>query len=195
MSSAVCAVGCGGVTLKLTLSPKLLAKPFDVALVNPFLGAFNKKTGGSLTAAELTAVEVDGRRVTNLNVLAGELLPSDAHTVTLHPPSPSTTGASNPAAGGSDPVERVLSAAHEYVYACARACAYVLELPRVACDMRHTHMHMHTHAHTHAHTHTYTCMHAYTYMHRFAVLELPLEAASQAAVRRAYRRVSLLVSK
>ena len=45
-----CIVKLEGVTLKLTLSAKLLEKPLDKAVITPFLGAYNKKKSTQVTA-------------------------------------------------------------------------------------------------------------------------------------------------
>ena len=41
--TAIATVTCDAITLKLTLKSKLLERPFETALIKPFLGAFNKK--------------------------------------------------------------------------------------------------------------------------------------------------------
>jgi hypothetical protein len=46
--SRACKVSCGDVTLKITLTPKLLKKPFEEAVLAPFLKAYSKKVGGRL---------------------------------------------------------------------------------------------------------------------------------------------------
>ena len=60
--------------LKLTLTPKFLAKPLDAALITPFLGAYNKKMKDAtpLTAADLARVEVDGKVVASITDIAAD---------------------------------------------------------------------------------------------------------------------------
>ena len=59
-------VTSGAVDLYITLTPKLLAKPLEKAIITPFIGAYNKKTPeakvsfDSLTAANVTGGAVDG---------------------------------------------------------------------------------------------------------------------------------------
>lgn len=43
MEDRACVVSCDGVSLKLTLTPKMLKKPLDEAVLAPFLKAFSKK--------------------------------------------------------------------------------------------------------------------------------------------------------
>lgn len=131
-------VKLGATELKLTLTPKFLAKSLQDAVLNPFLGAYNKRTGASLTTAGLLKIEVDGAEVSALaSETAGfpaDIFTGELHHVVLTAPTPPDAGPPPPE------VERVLGAAHE-----------------------------------------------------FAVLGLPLDVASQASVRRAYRKVSLAV--
>lgn len=53
--SRACKMSCGDVTLKITLTPKLLKKPFEEAVLAPFLKAYSKKVRGckTRTAREL----------------------------------------------------------------------------------------------------------------------------------------------
>ena len=53
-------VSCGAVTLKLTLTEKLLGKSVRDALVAPFLRAHAKKTGVTITCEDVGTVLVDG---------------------------------------------------------------------------------------------------------------------------------------
>jgi len=43
--SRVCNVTCDDMTLKITLSPNLLKKPFEESVLGPFLKAYSKKVG------------------------------------------------------------------------------------------------------------------------------------------------------
>ena len=56
----IATVTCGAVTLKLTLTAKVLAKSLRDGCITPFLGAFNKKNPGDapLTADALARVEM-----------------------------------------------------------------------------------------------------------------------------------------
>ena len=84
--------------LKLTLTPKFLAKPLVDALVTPFLGAYNKKMKDAtpITAADLVRVEVDGLPVADISAPAGDVLKSSTPKVELFPPG-SAPAASKPA--------------------------------------------------------------------------------------------------
>ena len=72
----VCETKCAAVTLKITLTSKFLAKPLVDALLNPFLGAFNKKNkdAAPLAAADLVGVQVDGVTVADVWALVSPLL-------------------------------------------------------------------------------------------------------------------------
>merc|ERR1740130_45386 len=67
--TAVCTVDCNGITLKLTLKAKLLERPLRISLVEPFLGAFNKKRQKSepgaraVSASDLASIHIDGKEV------------------------------------------------------------------------------------------------------------------------------------
>ena len=67
--TAIATVTCDGITLKLTLKAKLLERPFETALVKPFLGAFNKKRqkdkpdAADVTEKDLDSLVVDGLEV------------------------------------------------------------------------------------------------------------------------------------
>ena len=52
-------VSCGDVSLKLTLTAKQLSKPFDQAVLAPFLKAYSKKTGTTVSVDKVTCVKVD----------------------------------------------------------------------------------------------------------------------------------------
>ena len=94
-------VTCGDVTLKLTLSEKLLARPFADAVLSPFLKAYGKKTGVAVAVDDVNAVLVDGNRV-------DDAVLSVAHDVVLL--------ASKVRAGTPLPVP-----VHVHARACARA--------------------------------------------------------------------------
>ena len=72
-------VHLGSHELKLTAKPKALAKPFGTAIVEPFLGAVNKKLSQSeqVTLADLESVVVGKMRVPDLAVKVCSLVPSD----------------------------------------------------------------------------------------------------------------------
>ena len=135
----VCTVRCNAVTLKLTLTAKLLSRSFTDALLTPFLGAYNKKKTSSLTTSDLTDVQVDGVSV-DVAQPTVEILSGASHQIVLLVAHEADQMTAPSAGDATSTVERVLSAADE-----------------------------------------------------FAVLELPLHPVGQAAVRKAYRRVSLLV--
>ena len=89
--TVVCRVALGAVTLKLTLTPKLLAKPLGAAVLTPFLGAYNKKTpDGRVQVANLACVKIDGVEVAHDDdsIACSELLPNDTHDIVLYPLSP-----------------------------------------------------------------------------------------------------------
>lgn len=66
---ATCTVSCDGVTLKLTLSAKLLERSLAGSLVDPFLKAFSKKRADqpAVTSADVVGATVDGREITDLS--------------------------------------------------------------------------------------------------------------------------------
>lgn len=127
---AVCTVCCGTVTLRLTLSSKFLSRPFANAVIAPFLNAYNKKAGASLTVTDVAVVKVDDVLLLDLHALSSDVLTHATHRVELIVSSENNptarqgddAQATQSASGGStaDPVERVLAAAHEFE---------VLELP------------------------------------------------------------------
>lgn len=87
-SKVIVHVTCTDVTLKLTLTPKLLGKSLADGVLTPFLGAYNKKkTGVPLGVPMLSKVEVDGVAVADTSALAGTVLPADTHKVELFPPA------------------------------------------------------------------------------------------------------------
>ena len=62
------------VSLKLTLSDKLLRKPFDQAVLSPFLKAYNKRTGNTATLDQVSCVRVDGVTLGDLSFTASVVL-------------------------------------------------------------------------------------------------------------------------
>lgn len=74
--TVVAMVTCEGASLKLTLTPKVLARPLRDALVAPFLKALVKRAAGSVsgTVQDISAVVVDGIAVDDLSQAAGLLL-------------------------------------------------------------------------------------------------------------------------
>lgn len=77
----VATVSCFHVTLRLTLTPKLLARPLNDALVAPFLKAYSKKAGVA-GVADVAAVRVDGTEV-DATLPAGSLLFGERAAVTI----------------------------------------------------------------------------------------------------------------
>jgi superfamily I DNA and RNA helicase len=91
------------VTLKLTLTPKFLARSITDAIVNPFIGAYNRKKESSLTADDIARISLDGRQMKGwhprvqdgldekttmlqrhaLSAPSGDLLTADEHVVKL----------------------------------------------------------------------------------------------------------------
>ncbi len=62
-AKCVLTVRCESVALKLTLSPKLLERPFSAAVVEPFLKALAKKGGLPVSLADVAAATIEGARV------------------------------------------------------------------------------------------------------------------------------------
>ena len=85
----VCRVSCLSVELKLTLGPKLLARPFVDAVVTPFLKAYNNKNPGDppLMVGQLRRVQIDGTTVARLEDPASGLLKGELPRVVLVPPT------------------------------------------------------------------------------------------------------------
>ena len=127
------------VELKLTLTPKFLARSLNDAAIKPFLNAYNKKTGSAVSLDELSRIEADGVEVSKLACeTAG--FPAEIFSGELHRMRLTSPAAPEMALDASSAVEAVLGASNE-----------------------------------------------------FEVLGLRLEATGGAAVRRAYKRVSLAV--
>ena len=80
-------VSCNAVKLKLTLTEKQLERSLLAAVVEPFLGAYNKRAPTPLATDRLEGVAIDGVDV-DPSRTASELLPSssDLPTVVLHAP-------------------------------------------------------------------------------------------------------------
>ena len=70
-------VACDGVKLKLTCTAALLEKPFVECIVQPFLGAFNKKRGTSFAPTDLAKVEVDSAVIDDLSLTGAAVLGTD----------------------------------------------------------------------------------------------------------------------
>ena len=83
--------GLPGTALRVTLTPKLLAKPLSAALLTPYLGGVGKKLASRLalanaaapTLADVVRVTVDGAAVMDVSAPAAASLPSAAHEVQL----------------------------------------------------------------------------------------------------------------
>ena len=92
-------VKCGEITLKLTLTAKVLAKPLKDGCITPFLGAYNKKHPDQppLTAEALARVEIDGVVVPSIDALGDGLMTGDVTKVELFPPGSAPAAAPAPA--------------------------------------------------------------------------------------------------
>ena len=132
-------------------------------MLTPFLGAYNKKTGGTVHTSGLERVAVDGSTVAHndTSLTAGDLLPHDAHDVMLFLPAVGVSNEGGASTSAADAPAQPSAAAPSSSDAAADASSPV---DRV-CNAPH----------------------------EFAELELPLAEVGQAAVRKAYRRVSLSV--
>ena len=77
----ICRVVCDGVELKLTLTPKFLEKTLVDALINPYLGVFNKKRPDDppVTADSLKRVEVNAKAVAIDSIAKDVLAGPKAH--------------------------------------------------------------------------------------------------------------------
>ena len=80
--SCVARVRCGEVELKLTLTPKFLAKPLQAALLDPFLGAYNKRAAQPINWEAVKCVKIDGVTVYDPHVIARSVLTGE-HSVQL----------------------------------------------------------------------------------------------------------------
>lgn len=74
MSDRCTRVTCGDVSLKLTLTAKQLAKPFDQAVLAPFLKAYSKKVGTTCTVDQVTCVKVDDVMLGDTTIAASVVL-------------------------------------------------------------------------------------------------------------------------
>mmetsp|Transcript_53130 Transcript_53130/g.122042 ORF Transcript_53130/g.122042 Transcript_53130/m.122042 type:complete len:332 (-) Transcript_53130:42-1037(-) len=95
-------VSCGDVTLKLTLSVAQLKKPFETAVLLPFLKAYGKRAALPLPLAitDVIAVEVDGTKLGDCSIAASiVLLTSESIPVRVH----LRAGAGQPSALGDNP--------------------------------------------------------------------------------------------
>ena len=99
------------VSLKLTLSDKLLRKPFDQAVLSPFLKAYSKRTGNMATLDQISCVKADGVILGDLSIAASIVLLTteavDTEIVLRHPdlrapPPPKPTFEYNPFGAVSD---------------------------------------------------------------------------------------------
>ena len=90
-------VKLNAVELKLTLTSKVLAKPFVDGVIRPFLVAFNKKAKATqvfantppLAAEDLERVELDGKVLANTGLIlspANDILKNDSVKIELFPP-------------------------------------------------------------------------------------------------------------
>ena len=89
-------VECDGVKLRITLNERLMGKTLLDAVVQPYLNAFNQKTGAQLSHRGLIAVEVDGRPVDCATTISASVLHGNEPRVLLVPSGgmkmPSATG-------------------------------------------------------------------------------------------------------
>eukprot|EP00964_Phaeocystis_antarctica_P011679 scaffold6453_cov61-Phaeocystis_antarctica.AAC.5 len=104
-------VTLGDVSLKLTLSDKLLRKPFDQAVLSPFLKAYAKRSGNMAMLDQISCVKVDGVILGDLSIAASIVLLTteavDTEIVLRHPdlrapPPPKPTFEYNPFGAASD---------------------------------------------------------------------------------------------
>jgi hypothetical protein len=114
MSNKAVVVSCDGVKLKLTCSPALLEKAFSACVVNPFLGAFNKKRGTSWTPQQLKQVQVDGAEISDLSLSGAAVLGgADEPCVTLTLPGTTPKSAEAAAHTVSGAVSALLALEYE----------------------------------------------------------------------------------
>ena len=78
--TAVCQTKLAATTLKITLTPKFLAKPLRNALIKPFVNAVNKKLQSTHALEDIERVLVDGTEV-DLQSVAADVLPCEQHAV------------------------------------------------------------------------------------------------------------------
>ena len=100
------------VSLKLTLNDKLLRKPFDQAVLSPFLKAYAKRAGTAVTLDQISCVKVDGVILGDLSIAASIVLLTteavDTEIILLHPdlrrapPNPKPSFEYNPFGAVSD---------------------------------------------------------------------------------------------
>ena len=93
LEKCACRTKCGEVELKITLTPKFLAKPLREALVEPFLKVYNKRAAAALSWEEVLCVKINGYTIDN-DALGtkpcGEILKREDVTVLLLPTLPKT---------------------------------------------------------------------------------------------------------
>jgi hypothetical protein len=83
LEQVIAKVRCGEVELKLTLTPKFLARPLRDALVEPFLKAHNKRAARAVAWDELACIKVDGLTLDDMDVTTETVLKADSVTVAL----------------------------------------------------------------------------------------------------------------
>ena len=86
----VVTVRCLSITLRYTLSERLLQKSLMAAVVAPFLKAYNAKVDDDLTLEDLVSISIDGRELTTSQVhelLALDALPNDSNRLEIQPES------------------------------------------------------------------------------------------------------------
>ena len=76
MASRATRVRCGDVELKLTLTAKQLDRPFDTAVIAPFLKAYSKKVGAlePVSLAQVSVVRVDDEQIGDLSLASSVVL-------------------------------------------------------------------------------------------------------------------------
>lgn len=92
IESVACRTRCGEVELKITLTPKFLARPFRDALVEPFLKVHNKRATQPVSWEHVKCVKIDGFAVDALSdtTIAASLLTKEYVTVELLTSVPSS---------------------------------------------------------------------------------------------------------
>ena len=88
-SRCAATVKCGDVTLKLSLTPKFMAKPLSDAVLAPFLKAYSKKMGVDpvLTPADIESVELEEEAIEDVNAAVSSIVKSEdvSMSITLKP--------------------------------------------------------------------------------------------------------------
>lgn len=101
------------VKLKLTCTETLLQKTLADAVIQPFLGAFNKKRSANISVGQLSAVLVDGHEIADTSASAADVFgDAAAPTVELRcaavPPTPPPPPLSGVAAECEDAIAQLL---------------------------------------------------------------------------------------